>query len=133
MSTDYQTNEKDVREILELENSIFSDPMSRHNVGHLLAAEFWEVSTKGEKVTRAMVLERLAANPMIVDEYPVNDTRVDVYGDVAISTGRSVLHGRLPLADGTEKTIERINRFVHVWARRDGVWQTVYAHNSDAT
>ncbi len=120
------------REVLALEAKIYTNPSSRANVGHMLAPEFWEVSSTGERVTREMVLERLAANPMIVDDYPVNDTRVDMFGDVAISTGRTVLRGRLAQKDGTEKQIERTNRFVHVWVRRDGTWQTVFAQNSNA-
>ena len=115
----------------QLEEKIYADPSNRANVGHLLAPEFWEVSPSGEKVTRAMVLERLAANPMIVDSYPRDDTKIEVYGDVAISTGRATLKGRLPLPDGTEKAIVRSNRYAHVWIRRDGVWQTVFAQNSN--
>jgi hypothetical protein len=118
-------------EVRELEESIYADPSNRANVGHLLAPEFWEVSPSGEKVTRAMVLERLAANPMIVDEYPRDDTKIEVYGDTAISTGQATLKGRLLQADGTEKTIVRSNRYAHVWVRRDGVWQTVFAQNSN--
>jgi hypothetical protein len=118
-------------EVRELEESIYADPSNRANVGHLLAPEFWEVSPSGEKVTRAMVLERLAANPMIVDEYPREDTKIEVYGDMAISTGRATLKGRMPQADGTEKSIVRSNRYAHVWVRRDGVWQTVFAQNSN--
>ena len=118
-------------EVRELEESIYADPSNRANVGHLLAPEFWEVSPSGEKVTRAMVLERLAANPMIVDEYPREDTKIEVYGDTAISTGRATLKGRMPQADGTEKTIVRSNRYAHVWVRRDGAWQTVFAQNSN--
>ena len=91
------------REVLELEAKIYADPMSRHNVGPLLAQEFWDVSPAGEKVTREAMLERLAANPVIVDEYPVDDTRVDVYGDVAISTGHAVLRGRLIQEGGNGK------------------------------
>ena len=119
-------------EVRELENTIYNDPANRANVGHLLAPEFWEVSPSGEKVTRAMVLERLAANPMIVDAYPREDIKIEVYGDTAISTGRATLKGRLPQADGTEKTIVRSNRYAHVWIRRGGVWQTVFAQNSNA-
>ena len=118
-------------EVRELEERIYNDPSNRANVGHLLAPEFWEVSPSGEKVTRATVLERLAANPMIVDSYPRDDTKIEVYGDMAISTGRATLKGRLPQADGTEKTIVRSNRYAHVWVRRDGVWQTVFAQNSN--
>jgi hypothetical protein len=121
------------REVLELEAKIYADPMSRHNVGALLAPEFWDVSPAGEKLTRDAVLERLAANPVIVDEYPVDDTRVDVYGDVAISTGHAVLRGHLIQGGGKEKQIERASRFVHVWVRDNGVWQTVYAQSSHAT
>ena len=91
------------REVLELEAKIYADPMSRHNVGPLLAQEFWDVSPAGEKVTREAMLERLAANPVIVDEYPVDDTRVDVYGDVAISTGHAVLRGHLIQEGGDGK------------------------------
>ena len=120
------------REILALEAHIYANPSSRHDVGHLLADEFWEVSSTGAKVTRDVLLDRLEASPVIVDEYPLEDTRVDVYGDVAISTGRCVLRGRMPLADGTEQVIERANRFVHVWVKGDGGWQTVFAQNSDA-
>jgi hypothetical protein len=119
--------------VLELEAKIYADPMSRHNVGSLLAPEFWDVSPTGEKLTRESVLERLAANPVIVDEYPVDDTRVDVYGDVAISTGHAVLRGHLTQASGEDKQIERASRFVHVWVRTNGVWQTVYAQASHAT
>lgn len=120
------------QEVLDLEAGIYADPTSRQNLGHLLAPEFWEVSATGEKVTRDTVLARLAASRLIVDDYPVDDTRVEVYGDVVISTGRSVLHGRMPLADGTEQPLIRSNRFVHVWVRRDGNWQTVFAQNSDS-
>jgi Domain of unknown function (DUF4440) len=121
------------REVLELEAKIYADPMSRHNVGALLAPEFWDVSPAGEKVSRETMLERLATNPVIVDEYPVDDTRVDLYGDVAISTGRAVLRGRVVQEGGQEKQIERASRFVHVWVRNNGVWQTVYAQSSPAT
>jgi len=121
------------REVLELEAKIYADPMSRHNVGSLLAEEFWDVSPAGEKVTRETMLERLATNPVIVDEYPVDDTRVDIYGDVAISTGHAVLRGRLIQEGGAEKQIVRASRFVHVWVRSDGVWQTVYAQASPST
>ena len=123
--------EQDAREVQELENTIYNDPSNRANVGHLLAPEFWEVSPSGEKVTRATVLERLAANPMIVDAYPRDDTKIEVYGDMAISTGRATLKGRMPQADGTEKVIVRSNRYAHVWVRRHGTWQTVFAQNSN--
>jgi hypothetical protein len=120
------------QEVMALEADIYANPSSRRHVGHLLAEEFWEVSATGERVTRDVVLERLESSPVIVDEYPLTDTRVDVYGDVAISTGHCVLRGRMPLDDGTERAVERANRFVHVWVRRGGEWKTVYAHNSDA-
>ena len=97
-----------------------------------MLTEFWDVSPAGEKVTREAMLERLAANPVIVDEYPVDDTRVDVYGDVAISTGHAVLRGRLIQEGGKEKQIVRATRFVHVWVRTNGAWQTVYAQSSPA-
>lgn len=120
------------REVLELEAKIYADPTSRQNLGNVLAPEFWEITAAGEKVTRDTMLGRIAGNPLIVDAYPVDDTRVEVYGDVAISTGRSELRGRIPLADGTERQLVRANRFVHVWVKRDGTWQTVYAHSSDS-
>ena len=120
------------QEVLALEAHIYANPSSRHEVGHLLADEFWEVSATGDTVTRDVLLERLEASPVIIDEYPIDDHRVDVYGDVAISTGRCVLRGRMPLDDGTEQVIERANRFVHVWIKRGGTWQTVFAQNSDA-
>ena len=110
------------REVLELEAKIYADPMSRHNVGPLLAQEFWDVSPAGEKVSRDTMLERLATNPVIVDEYPVDDTRVDVYGDVAISTGHAVLRGRLVQGCAWRSL-----------PREYGAWQTVYAQSSPAT
>ena len=94
--------------------------------------EFWEVSATGEKVTRDVLLERLESSPIIIDDYLLDDTRVDVYDDVAISTGRTVLRGRMPLKDAAEQVIERSNRFVHVWVKRGDTWQTVFAQNSDA-
>ena len=120
------------QQVLALEAQVYANPSSRHNVGHLLADEFWEVSATGEKVTRDVLLERLESSPIIIDDYPLDDTRVDVYDDVAISTGRTVLRGRMPLKDATEQVIERSNRFVHVWVKRGDTWQTVFAQNSDA-
>ena len=132
MSDQHALHDAARQEVLELEAKIYADPMSRHNVGPLLADEFWDVSPAGEKVTREAMLERLAANPVIVDEYPVDDTRVDVYGDVAISTGHAVLRGRLVQEGGKEQQIVRATRFVHVWVRTNGAWQTVYAQSSPA-
>lgn len=120
------------QQVLALEAQVHANPSSRHDVGHLLANEFWEVSATGEKVTRDALLERLESSPIIIDDYPLDDTRVDVYDDVAISTGRAVLRGRIPLKDATEQVIERSNRFVHVWVKRGGTWQTVFAQNSNA-
>jgi len=133
MSDQQSSDDAARREVLELEAAIYADPMSRHNVGPLLAPEFWGVSPAGEKVARETVLERLASSPVIVDEYPVDDARVDVYGDVAISTGRAVFRGHLVEEGGTRRQIERASRFVHVWVRSDGKWQTVYAQSSHAT
>lgn len=118
------------QEILALEAAIYDNPSTRHEIDHLLAPEFWEVSASGEKTGRAELLERLAANPMIIDSYPIDDTRVDVYGDMAVSTGRATLRGRLQLADGTEQAIVKGSRFVHVWVRAGTSWQTVYAQAS---
>ena len=117
-------------EILALEASIYGNPSARHDVGHLLAPEFWEVTEAGDKVDRELLMERLAANPMIVDSYPVEDTRVDLYGDVAISTGHATLHGRMPMEDGGEKEIVRPSRFVHIWVRHGDTWKVVYSHSS---
>lgn len=117
-------------EILALEAAIHSDPSARHEVEHLLAPEFWEVTASGEKVSRGALLDRLANSPLIVDAYPVDDTRVDVYGDVAVSTGRAALRGRLQVAGGEEQAVVRTSRYVRVWVRTDGVWHTVYAQSS---
>ena len=79
-----------------------------------------------------MLLDRLSTSPLIVDSYPIDDTRVNIYGDVAISTGRAVLHGRMPTGDGAQQPVVRATRYVHVWVRRHGEWQTVFAQNSPA-
>lgn len=120
------------RTILELERQIYSRPMLRHDVARYLSDDFWEVSEQGVKTDKPTVLSNLAASPLIVDDYALDDTRVQVFGHVAISTGRSVLSARLPQPDGTETPVVRPSRFVHVWVRDDGVWRTVYAHNSAA-
>ncbi len=121
------------RDILDLEARIYTDPNHRDDVAKYLAPGFWEVSENGDKTDRATVLEHLAASPVIIDQYPVDDARVQVFGNVAISTGRSVLKARIPQPDGTERPLVRATRFVHVWVHEAGVWQTVYAHNSTAT
>lgn len=120
------------REIFELERSIYARPTERHDVADHLADDFWEVSEHGIKADRATVLANLAGSPLIVDDYPLDDTRVQVFGRVAISTGRSVLRARISRPDGTETPVVRPTRFVHVWVRDDGVWRAVYAHNSSA-
>lgn len=120
------------REVLRLEQQIYNQPTRRHDVADYLAEEFWEVSEHGDIVDKATLLSNLARSPLLVDEYPIDETRVQVFGNVAISTGRSVLKARVPQADGTERPLVRSTRFVHVWVHDGGVWQTVYAHNSTA-
>ena len=124
--------ERAAREVLGLETRIYADQDHRRDIAKYLASDFWEVSENGDKTDRATVLEHLAASPVIIDEYPVDDARVQVFGNVAISTGRSVLKARVPQPDGTERPLIRSTRFVHVWVHEAGVWQTVYAHNSTA-
>ncbi len=120
----------DAAEILALEASIYGDPSSLRDLDHVLAPQFREVLGSGETVSREQVLQRLAASPLVVDSYPVDDARVDVYGDVAVSTGLATLHGRLPRADGTEQPVVRRSRFVHIWVRADDGWQVVYAQGT---
>lgn len=121
------------REVLELERAIYTRPTERHDVADHLADDFWEVSERGTKVDKATLLSNLANSPLIVDDYPLDDTRVQVYGNVAISTGRSVLRARRPQPDGSETPVVRATRFVHIWVHDGGVWRTVYAHNSAAS
>lgn len=119
-------------EIMELESAIYADPMNRKNVGDKLAADFWEVSREGRRMTREEILKNLAESNVVVDEYPIDQIKVEVHGDTVISTGRAIMRARAPMSDGTETPIERDMRYVHVWVQRDGMWQCVYGHNSPA-
>lgn len=130
MAVDPLSPDEARRQVLALEQQIYADPTRHDLIAEVMAPDYWEVNDRGAPDVRADILERLATSPIVIESYDVSDRRLEVLGDVVVSTGRSVLRGHKPRHGAEPLVIERATRFVHVWHRLDRNWQTVYAQHT---
>jgi ketosteroid isomerase-like protein len=86
----------------------------------LLADDLTYTHSSGRVDTKAQFLDNLRSGQQKYFSIAPEDTAVRVYGDTAVSTGRSAMHVS---AAGQEMRF-RI-QFTDVWVRRDGRWQMV--------
>lgn len=88
----------------------------------ILADDFIAVYGGGQRRTKAQLLERVRNGPQVVSVRPEN-VQIQISGDVAIVTARSVLMIRI---DGEVR--ETRNDYADIYVRRDGRWRGVSAH-----
>jgi ketosteroid isomerase-like protein len=92
-------------------------PHDRAPLAHILADDFTGFTALDEPITKA----KLMINPSgheVVKSVTFSEQFVRVFGDTGISRGRL----QLGLEDGR---IVIDQRFLRVWARRDGIWEAV--------
>jgi RNA polymerase sigma factor (sigma-70 family) len=115
------------KEVLELVHA-WSSALVRSDVGamdRLLAYELIGTDPTGSLWDKAKYLEHVKTNAFHVESAEFDDTRIDVYGGVAVETGtvRSNVNAkRPPYVANTGFLVERLTR---TWIRRHGSWQCV--------
>jgi ketosteroid isomerase-like protein len=92
----------------------------------LLADNWVNVNPDGSVTTKAKLMELLKAGSFKIMSIDNDDVMVRVYGDAAVVTGRSTTKRA---GQGSEVLTRQV-RFTRVYARRQGRWQVVSAHNT---
>jgi len=89
----------------------------------LLASDFMDADDNGNTQNKAQYID-LAKNPVgTFYSGEFSDTKVRVYGDTAVSTGRLVIKG-------SNREQGEAFRYTGVYVKRQGRWQAVASHLS---
>jgi ketosteroid isomerase-like protein len=88
----------------------------RSPLGHILADDFTGLTALGEPITKAILMINPPAQGL--KSVTFSEQYVHVFGDTGISRGRL----QLELEDGR---IAVDQRFLRVFAKRDGIWRAV--------
>jgi ketosteroid isomerase-like protein len=119
----HETDPKAVRaEILAVENQ-WASAIERQDAAafeRLAAEDFRFIDENGRVLNRAQYIADRSHNPDNVESAIQDEIEVRQYGDAAIATGRSILHGT---RDGAP-FVYRF-RWTDVYVRRAGRWQPV--------
>jgi len=91
----------------------------------LLTDDYIWIMSDGTTGTKAEVLENFKSGKLKFDAVDVSDMRVRVYGDTALVNGTVNVKGHFGDAD-----ISGQYRFVRVWVKRKGQWQSVSLQNT---
>jgi ketosteroid isomerase-like protein len=119
----HETDLEAVRvEILAIENQ-WASAIERQDAAafeRLAAEDFRFIDENGRVLNRAQYIADRSHNPDNVESAVQNEIEVRQYGDAAIATGRSILHG-------TRDGMPFVYRFrwTDVCVRRAGRWQVV--------
>lgn len=86
----------------------------------LLADEFFYNQGGGGSVSKSAFIDYMKAGEAKVKKATREDTRIRLYGDIAVVTG--VTHVDVTLK-GEDKTLH--SRYLHVWTKTSGDWKLV--------
>jgi ketosteroid isomerase-like protein len=113
------TQADDEAQIVRLDNE-WNEAYRRHDrspLAHILADDFTGLTALGEPITKALLMINPSGHE-VVKSVTFSEQLVRVFGDTGISRGRL----QLGLEDGR---IVVDQRFMRVFAKRDGVWRAV--------
>jgi len=116
------------QELIRLENN-WNDAIVKHDwafFDRILAEDYISTNFDGSVGTKADFLEFLKSGESGMASSIVNDTKVRIYGDAAVVTGR--LTTVRELYQG--KDLSGRYRFTDTWVKRAGQWQCVAEHVS---
>ena len=111
------TQSDDEAEILRLDSE-WNDAYRQHDrspLAHILADDFTGLTALGEPITKAILMINPPGRARSVT---FSEQFVHVFGDTGISRGRLQLE-----AEDGRIVIDQ--RFLRVFAKRDGIWQAV--------
>ncbi len=86
----------------------------------LLSNEFFYNTATGASLTKAAFIEYMQSGTSVVKKAVREDSRVHLYGDVALVTG--IAHIDVTVK-GEDKTLH--SRYLHVWTRQSQGWKLV--------
>lgn len=92
----------------------------------LLADNWVNINVDGSITTKAKLIELLKAGSFKIMSIDNDEVMVRVYGDAAVVTGRSTTKRAVQGDD----IVTRQVRFTRVYARQQGRWRVVSAHNT---
>jgi uncharacterized protein (TIGR02246 family) len=92
----------------------------------LLADNWVNINVDGSITTKAKLIELLKAGSFKIMSIDNDEVMVRVYGDAAVVTGRSTTKR----AGQGDDTVTRQVRFTRVYAKQQGRWRVVSAHNT---
>ena len=92
-----------------------------------MAESFLQIGTDGRQGGKAEFLEAITADKLVISPYTVEEFRVRFYGDTALVTGRTDMHGSW---DG--KPFRSHYRFTDTYVREaDGRWRVVNVQTTE--
>lgn len=92
----------------------------------LLADDWVNINVDGSITTKAKLMELLKAGSFKIMSIDNDELMVRIYGDAAVVTGRSTTKR----AGQGDDIVTRQVRFTRVYARQQGRWRVVSAHNT---
>jgi ketosteroid isomerase-like protein len=92
----------------------------------LLADNWVNINVDGSITTKAKLFELLKGGSFKIMSIDNNEVMVRVYGDAAVVTGRSTTQR----AGQGDEIVTRHVRFTRVYAKQQGRWRVVSAHNT---
>jgi ketosteroid isomerase-like protein len=114
--------------ILRLENEGREATLKNDSAAtdRLLADNWINVNPDGSVTTKAKLMELLKAGSFAIQSIENDEVTVRIFGDAAVVNGRSTTKRA---GEGGEILTRQV-RFTRVYARNQGRWQVVSAHNT---
>ena len=92
-----------------------------------MSDSFMQIGSDGRTGDKAAFLEGITSDKLVIEPYTVEEFRVRFYGDTALITGRTDMHGSW---DG--KPFRSHYRFTDTYAREaDGQWRVVNVQTTE--
>jgi uncharacterized protein (TIGR02246 family) len=119
----------DDQQVIAVEEALFDALKNRDSaaLSKLVADDFQFRDAGNEIIAKPEFLKAATSVPGTILSVSSDDMRVRVIGDLAILSGTQKAVVRLK--DGNQLTGEGV--FTDVFAKRDGAWQLIFAHNID--
>jgi ketosteroid isomerase-like protein len=92
-----------------------------------MSDSFMQIGSDGATADKAKFLEGITSDKLVIEPYTVEEFRVRFYGDTALITGRTDMHGSW---DG--KPFRSHYRFTDTYVREaDGAWRVVNVQTTE--
>jgi Domain of unknown function (DUF4440) len=126
-----QQQSSDEEQLLQLERGYCTAQLKRDAgwLDKLLAEDYTGVSSRGVSETKADALASLKDNQNAYSSCVDKDTKVRVYGDAAVVTGRQIYSGTYKGEPFKDRQVLWTDTFV----RKGGSWQVVASHATAIT